>query len=232
MKKTLITLAALAMASVAQADIFTDNLKLADWDVTAKETYDTTFSNGGAYTLTFALDWNAVVSEIPSLDNKTLIQMGSTPSDWFKSAVDLNVNGTDITVSARVDYSGGWHDFVEITFDKDSFCIDGLLKLSVSFDGTDTYTLSAMKADENNTIVSASADNPYEDWNLAGAGQTYGKVLIGHGISGDVVDSMLAFDTVLDEAGLKAASKAIPEPTTATLSLLALAGLAARRRRK
>ena len=48
------------------------------------------------------------------------------------------------------------------------------------------------------------------------------------------VTSAYVFDHVMTSAEAKAlgASMAIPEPTTATLSLLALAGLAARRRRK
>lgn len=46
----------------------------------------------------------------------------------------------------------------------------------------------------------------------------------------DIVDTNAAFDTTVKE--MIAAAPSVPEPTTATLSLLALAGLAARRRRK
>ncbi len=51
------------------------------------------------------------------------------------------------------------------------------------------------------------------------------------------VDAVYVYNQVLEGDTLTAASKAaygaaIPEPATATLSLLALAGLAARRRRK
>ncbi len=231
MKKTLITLAALAMASVAQADIFTDNLTHADWDVTkgeytSKVVADTTTK---AFTLTFAIDWNAAVTGVPTVDNKTLVQMSSKPSNWWSSAVDLAIDGTSITVSVRADDDGTWRTLGSLTLDKENYCVDGLLKLSFTFDGSDTFTLAAMKNDADSTITSSGDITNFTSWSV---GQDYGNIYIGTGLPGDVVDCMLAFNTVLDEAGLKAASKAIPEPTTATLSLLALAGLAARRRRK
>jgi hypothetical protein len=47
----------------------------------------------------------------------------------------------------------------------------------------------------------------------------------------DIVNTNAAFDATVKEM-LAAATPSVPEPTTATLSLLALAGLAARRRRK
>ncbi len=49
----------------------------------------------------------------------------------------------------------------------------------------------------------------------------------------DIVESAYFFDSVSTETGIKALhAQIIPEPATATLSLLALAGLAIRRRRK
>lgn len=48
----------------------------------------------------------------------------------------------------------------------------------------------------------------------------------------EVYDSVLSADEITSAMKGMAAAPAVPEPTTATLSLLALAGLAARRRRK
>lgn len=73
------------------------------------------------------------------------------------------------------------------------------------------------------------------NWSAIGA-----KYYAGDGTAADVLDGSIAEFKILggaytQEQILKAAhlsSKPIPEPTTATLSLLALAGLAARRRRR
>ncbi len=48
----------------------------------------------------------------------------------------------------------------------------------------------------------------------------------------DLATSCYLFDSAVTVADAIELNKAVPEPATATLSLLALAGLAARRRRK
>lgn len=60
---------------------------------------------------------------------------------------------------------------------------------------------------------------------------TYTDVL-GVSANDDLVNSVYLFGSVLDASAVQSIHQSIPEPTTATLSLLALAGLAARRRRK
>ncbi len=60
---------------------------------------------------------------------------------------------------------------------------------------------------------------------------TYSDVL-GVSANADLVDSVYLFGSVLDASAVQSIHQSIPEPATATLSLLALAGLATRRRRK
>lgn len=86
----------------------------------------------------------------------------------------------------------------------------------------------------------------YQDDNVISYNGMYNTKLTGLDIStlkisDECVESFRMYDTVMDTPGVKAIaqdmlyssqSPAAPEPTTATLSLLALAGLAARRRRK
>ena len=59
---------------------------------------------------------------------------------------------------------------------------------------------------------------------------TYSDVL-GVSANADLVDSVYLFGSVLTASEVQSIHQSIPEPATATLSLLALAGLAARRRR-
>lgn len=98
------------------------------------------------------------------------------------------------------------------------------------------------KSNANYTIAFADATGNILDTHtytfnglLSSAGTSPDQGIV---LSTDYVDSFYVFDGSIDSsplatvAGKAAAFAAVPEPTTATLSLLALAGLAARRRRR
>ncbi len=244
MKKTLITLAALAMASVAQAADLAD----ADLRVFAPEQNDVAksyISSDNAFTMTLVIDWQKALDTVGDWNNKaTIAEVGSYTNGWWASRLRVFEKGTSLQVGIGYD-KDGWKDLhtdyenVSVTgsgmslgggnilFDKETYCVDGRLVLTWTFDGTDTYTLSALKNDGTlGTATLATTEGTLWD----SIGEEYGKVTF-PAVTGFVVD-VAAFQGVLGEDNIIAVSEAIPEPTTATLSLLALAGLAARRRRK
>ncbi len=253
MKKTLITLAALAMASVAQAVTLED----ADLRVPAPEQNEganTTISTNQAYTMTLVIDWDTALSTVGNWSNKaTIVEVGSVNNGWWSTQLRMfDDEKTGLQVGIRFnkdtdgDGTGEWLDLHEdngnvtvtssgitntgkgnILFDKATYCVNGTLTLTWTFDGTDTYTLSALKNDGTlGTATLVAKEGTL--WDSIGA--EYGKVTF-PAVTGFVEDAA-AFKGVLGKDDIIAVSKAIPEPTTATLSLLALAGLAARRRRK
>ena len=103
------------------------------------------------------------------------------------------------------------------------------------------YSYSTPESGATTTNVALSI--AYTDGSVATFGDTKANIVFS-GVSGfastgvTINDSYVVSYTVdttytsLENAKLKSAALAVPEPTTATLSLLALAGLAARRRRK
>lgn len=118
------------------------------------------------------------------------------------------------------------------------------LKLSDSYKTGDSFTLYlafyAQTGKVSNFTCSGLTDAIYSYSRTGGSGwsssPTYSATsyLTFMKIEGKVSESPITFSATGGKASLSfmAYSDAIPEPTTATLSLLALAGLAARRRRK
>ncbi len=115
--------------------------------------------------------------------------------------------------------------------------------LTLTYNGSDTFTLSALKqvevADAPGTYtytldtMTATFDPEWSftHW-LTGTAQEIDTIAISN-VEDGVVEHVLAFNRALTVDEITAVSiYVIPEPATATLSLLALAGLAARRRRK
>ncbi len=254
MKKTLITLAALAMASVASAGTLAEKpdspLLYADTytafpaqNVVVKEKL------GSAFTMTLAINWDAACEYVGDWQRKaTVAQVGSYTNNWWKSEIrmfetsegsgdlrvgirfdkdgmkDLHTDYGNVTVTSNTisDLGGG-----NIKFDQATYCVDGRLILTWTFDGSSTYTLSALKNDGTlGTATLAATEGTLWD----SIGEEFGTVT--YPAPAGIVNLGVTYAGVLDEADILAVSKAIPEPTTATLSLLALAGLAARRRRK
>ncbi len=254
MKKTLITLAALAMASVAQAA----DAVLVDTDPAAAATYTgTVFSTNKAFTLTMVLDWDAALDSTHDWQNKlTFVQASSNDNGWWSQALYLFNGGTgSTTLSAgfRVD-KDGWmdlntdsypntyhitttggmtHGAGNATLDNATYCVDGTLNLAYSYDGNKTFTLSVLKADGTLATMSATYDD------LWTPGDEYGRLALGGSVTEGVITSVSAYQSVLGSEEILSVltpvtpdAPQVPEPTTATLSLLALAGLCARRRRK
>ena len=226
MKKTLIAL--MALAGVVSA---------ADWTGAQADAWLTEVlqdRNGSAYTLTFTIseDWartgnggatiltlNTNGWRICEQDGQYvgLSENSSGPSDSFASRTDSTVNYIDMDVcketqnpetgeiTKSADYNGWIYD--------SGTGLSGLQGITISVYGsTSSSTISVTSADNSRTITLQ------RDGFITPGGLNFGY------------DNVAFFSNVQVE--YNHATYIIPEPATATLSLLALAGLAARRRRR
>ncbi len=100
-----------------------------------------------------------------------------------------------------------------------SVLVDSRMLDGVNLSGTITLDLSAWQIQNGDTVMLTFAEN------MSFAEGATIQATFDNGAT------FVQADAVSGNAAQFSASKAIPEPTTVTLSLLALAGLAARRRR-
>ncbi len=238
MKKTLITL--LAAASCAMGVTLED----ADFVMGGNTGYDTLGNN---FTVALTLD----VTEL-----QTLLEKGQTPA-WGTDIVNYICNGTQtgVTVNggsngssintsglyARWGTTTNWNNVTwqgadnlsDLNGDAAGTGWDNIASagLVYSFGATSGTSVAFTLIDTNgNAII---------DSYVTAGGLKSGSAVADALSFGDAVSSSYYFNTYMggSEADMKVLSNAaavaapIPEPATATLSLLALAGLAARRRR-
>ncbi len=281
MKKTLITLAALTAASVANATL------LGEWNFENE-----LGQNGQAYgEPTYTESVNACDLNVPGSSYMVSTDMGTGIAVTGKTSyVKLVGDGAycdamkltkSFTLSSYVNFSAGFSDIAAI-FGTGSNSSAGLavgIKASGSGYTFDLLNKSKWHGSDNNsdaishmdTITALTADTWHHvalsysydaeagtgtaTWYLNGsvaatqsitntsmsetntAGSAIGNTSVDtfSDFDGSLkLDKVQLFDTALTQAEIVTAAglMTIPEPTTATLSLLALAGLAARRRRK
>ncbi len=227
MKKTLITLAALAVASVAQAAITTNSYTADD------------FSNG-VLTLDTTLDYTTNWT----LQATITIGEGSY-NEWGSPALATGgdaMSGSGLQVylvagdekALRTVWFGNSHDSSVMT----GTHAGDILTLTYTYiKETDqlnvAYTLVRDGATYNDNVnndgwykATGSVVKPASISSLS--------TVINDNMTGWSIDSITTIYGIEDAItpSQPDAGQAIPEPATATLSLLALAGLAARRRRK
>ena len=257
MKKTLITL--MALAGVAMAGDITDGLA-AVW----------TFDNGS----TNYVSYTGVTSEVTTgitdahknvtggIDNNGYIStcVSGTFIDFYNGFDNFNVMGDSFTLSFKV--KGITADYRSM-FSMKIAGMDEQLQFQTGNDGKTYLYGSGIQFDDSSVRTALRS----ETWNnivLTGDGETLTLYINDVSVSvsypptaetkisnfqlgstwGDGqrkvdadMDDLAIWNRVLDAEEIAALTSgrtalSIPEPTTATLSLLALAGLAARRRRK
>ncbi len=219
------------MASVASATTLADGTTLTDLPGTASKTYDivtTGEQTRNDYTLAFTIDWQTAVDNLSGAGSKSDIQFGYSTGWWWKNGIKMytaEVDGADILyVGMQVD--GAESDYFALASsaaDKTTGDIAFVYTCDYT-DGNQTFTLSVLKGD---TLDSVSKT---QTWTVD-SDKSYDKLIVA--TPNAVVEEAVIFNSVLSASDAKAVATAlVPEPTTATLSLLALAGLAARRRRK
>ncbi len=228
MKKTIIALLALGGIAMGAEETFDAATKTATialtFDVAALEAIsDVNFNGDGATKPNFFMftgTWGSGESGSLGLANNGSSGNDTTGmwSSWVKGA--SSGQSTDCGVGSVFTSATNW-DTIDV----------------VSL----VYSYSTPNSGATTTNVALSIG--YTDGTVATYGDTKSNIVFSN-ISGFASTGVTINDTyvvsyevdttytTLDNAKLKSAALAVPEPTTATLSLLALAGLAARRRRK
>ena len=264
MKKTLITL--LAMAGVAMGQTSTLTLKDAlvhTQNGTSMNLDAESMTDSTTFTLTMKLDGTALAQAIylvgQNLANQDIarIEVTQKGSSYdlgtgivFGSATEGNANYKKAGIFAIYGKGGfttkdyGWTAEDGSTV---GFFSDILSDWGYSYDattGTSTSSITGVAYTLTGTVGSNFSSYMVITLN-DGSTLTYSGTTSGYSFSGvtdinsisfnsNIVKDAYMFDSVSNSATASALNKAllVPEPTTATLSLLALCGLAARRRRK
>ena len=241
MKKTIVALLALASAAFG-ADYTTETA----WTLDFGSEYTNGFQWNAKEGYSYGTPWDIVAVEGGSQTNgsKRVHMAGGIFGSWND---DFSLTMT-VTLGEPISASNGWPVFGEIAGNGTALrfgpytnagnyvSIDGDLtkgNTDTSFAVTsgNTYTIMLTKI---GTSVSLSVD-----------GKEVSTGTLANTVSGNITDLMLGgnknnqyrINEIVHSASyslitVKPETPSIPEPTTATLSLLALAGLAARRRRK
>ncbi len=210
MKKTLITLAALAMASTAGAIGYDDNAYYT-------KSYTLSDFTDGVLTLERALDFSSTFEITGSItfgqshfnDYGTVLIASKADSIYNPSSTNggFRLYGTAAggIMSSFNESGSGWDS--KLT----GYTTDSVLTFTYTYNA-DTQYAELIFGDDTTTdkrYATLSATDPITQLTTA--------IGLGEATTGWDINLTIT---------------AIPEPTTATLSLLALAGLAARRRRK
>lgn len=241
MKKTLIALMALAGMACA-ADYTVEN----SWTVNFGSEYSNGYQiTGSVESIDNTWDIVAVTGGSQTSGEKRVHLRDSEFGNWtddFQFSITL-------TLGETISASNGWPVFAEIggsntfvrfgpyTNDGNYVSIDGdltkndaLLDRTFSVAGGETYTVTLTKIGTDLTLA------------VDGRNVAFGT--LADTVSGNITEVVLGGDhnnnykinstvhSVSYGIVTSAESPVVPEPATATLSLLALAGLAARRRRK
>ncbi len=232
MKKTIITtmlaLGLAASVSAAESVSFsatTDGTQVSGYYTIAGFTLD--FSNNAAYTMNGV---DATKDDISSLTDIKLTSVSVSFDDVTTSDISLavyevtstadsNVGNWTLAFQAKSTNSGSTSSNVVHTFNFDSLALDTNKTYAFFYTANSvddsvvsslaTISAAKVKCNSKKTHVMTTAD---------GLSHTLGNAI------GNNVTAAATFNFT--------ATNAVPEPATATLSLLALAGLAARRRRK
>ena len=208
MKKTLIAL--MAMAGVAMGAVEEDHLAIEATFTTAPSTAGNFWSADYVLTFTLAQDY-------------TLQHGGSVVAFYRGTAVNDNYGYNAITL-------GGTNEALTLTVGRgrvQNTLNEGTgisANTTVSYQDNVTFETTIAKGVEYTLSVAGAtgAMTPTLSWvDAEGIAQSLTAASYNGNMNGNQSNMVSAVNTVL-----------IPEPATATLSLLALAGLAARRRRK
>ena len=190
-------------------------------------------ANSLATTANFTLVFSVDFSNISSNDFVSLSGNKANTTSPYSIGVEVNSTGTELC------FTSGTNRTVTVPANADYYSMT--LSCYEYYNGRATVTvlvptLYAWKFNEKGTLE-ATPYTSNKTWDIS-----YLKDNVTLNFNTDLIDSVRVYNSVLTGTDAENAAKAVlgftpgdgnvPEPTTATLSLLALAGLAARRRRK
>ena len=192
------------------------------------------------FTLVFSVDFSGMLNN--NTNNTELLTIEGTSiynnnNRTYKTGVGFNDTSADqdnaniycttstsktYTFPANADYYSMTLSCYELN-DKTTYLISTLYAWTIQADGT---------------LEKKSTSTHSSNWSYT----SYDKTSVTLNFNTDLIDSVRVYNSVLEGTDAENAAKAVlgftpgdgnvPEPTTATLSLMALAALAARRRRK
>lgn len=183
------------------------------------------------------------------VDNISLEDIATTTTPFFTWEMDYSENKT-ITVQALYGQNSTWSFYIGgslgnyIAQSQVANISDASGTYIFQFEGGDSgYFMSFGKLDIWGDITPLVTTNDSLPWgqpfndvysnSYSGSTMTEGSFTINTvNASAPVIKNVKSWDGTPTGEEIVEANKAVPEPATATLSLLALAGLAARRRRK
>ena len=239
MKKTFITLLALAGVALG-ADYTVENVWSADFGTAYTGGYQV---SGTLTSVGTVWDVVAVEGGTQTSGNKRVHMAGGVYGSWTD---DFEISIT-LTLGDPITASNGWPVFAEVAGNGTSLRFGPYTNAGnyVSLDGNltkgTTDTSFSVASGETYTVTLTKIGTAVT---LAVDGTVVSDGTLASNVSGNITDIALGGDTGsnyrINETvhsisyGLVtvAESPVVPEPATATLTLLALAGLAARRRRK
>ncbi|MFI3243050.1 MAG: hypothetical protein R3Y56_02210 [Akkermansia sp.] len=260
MKKTLITLAMLAASTIAASaasvyentfDSFTDKFSTVDVSDADARISDLNLSTDTGFTISINIMADSTITptsvtwgHILGLSFDGVTPPESSPATATSGYCQLNWQGATTADGKTTGYGFG----INPKYFNDNALASGDNALSplvwyntiLTVEGT-TWTLNIYDSEGNavSTMTDTMTDAAFinttlTDLYIGGVTTTHNKALT-------QIDNLAVYDTLLTDEQKAALSistlsgngiPSIPEPTTATLSILALAGLCARRRRK
>ncbi|MBR5888270.1 MAG: PEP-CTERM sorting domain-containing protein [Akkermansia sp.] len=254
MKKSLIAL--MALASIASAasigyDEMTDTQKsgvVKSWNDSMTLTASSDIWANVNTNLSFTISFDITNINVSSTDSTIASFAGSHNANGWddgKLLIRMSDSGSLTLINSHGTSSNSWSEYFDgSTFGNatvSAYSCDLGLTAAESIASITTYTLVSNADDQTFTIYKNGTQiDQWTNWNtdtgLKGL-QLGGRFGGGNKLTGSETvdfDNVTIWDKALTaaEVGSIVIAPAVPEPTTATLSLLALAGLAARRRRK
>lgn len=252
MKKTIIAL--LAVAGLASADSTVITFSTGG-NLAGSYAYGVTFGDYSMNThasqsteLTTSDAVVTVAAETRMYTTYTVYADPSNPSNaslWTNAAALSDMNtalGTSLTLPnldalPMTNAGGNSSDEATLTLDFSSSYKEGdqvtLYLMLGSLNSTYSVTLGGLKTGYTMQYASAKGDGFDAEGSLTQTARELTLVKVTGSLTTDATVTVVGKESSRNAFGMVAYSVAsVPEPTTATLSLLALAGLAARRRRK
>ncbi len=226
MKKTLILLL-MASASMSMAAASTD-LTLTEGKLTWTSS-DEIAADLSNYMFTFKTPEEGVTLT----DMQRIYSAKNTTGNAVTVVFDADNN--TLSISNGADTGGNWKALTYTANTEYAFAFqDGLdgdypLRAYLMNVSTGEIVYTQLKSGTNAWPIAANAGGYIHSGTSLGSGVEFGEI---YNMSAYGVDSVDAFKAAMVSELTPASGGNVPEPATATLSLLALAGLAARRRRK
>ncbi len=238
MKKTIITaVLAWGLSVSATATSLTDAV-LSVNNYTGSESYTGTFSTASSSralsTLTLVFDWEELDKAITSTTATSAAVLSTDTSGGANSGLGF-MRDDDNNLLVTTIYNGAQHTYTN-TSTGETLTYTLTVTDDCIQDGKLAITLMTMGGGSGSHLYMYDGTDSLlhvQDAPLRGSGQ-WTTLTVNSALT-SALDSLFVFNNTVTTTDLVSISRdamTVPEPATATLSLLALAGLAARRRRK